>query len=143
MFERCLYFNTVTLARRLNRIWDEAFAPTGLSPSHAYLLMMVLKEPGVTAKVLARELELDVSTVTRFVDALVNKGMVARRKALADKRESNIYPESSARKLEKQLRNTGAGLYDMMCKNLGKENVMDVVSQLRAFNDELGKGKGR
>ena len=79
MFEKCIYFNTNALVRQINKIWDEAFKPFGLSPSHAYVLRVVLDQPGISMKLLSEELELAPSTVTRFVDSLVTKKTIKTR----------------------------------------------------------------
>ncbi len=50
MFEQCLYFNLNALTRRINRMWNDAFASMELSPAHAYLLRLVLDEPGLSPK---------------------------------------------------------------------------------------------
>ena len=59
MFERCLYFNLNALTRRVNKIWGQAFQALGLSPSHAYLLRVVLATPGMTQQEIAAELGLE------------------------------------------------------------------------------------
>ena len=51
---------------------------TGLSTPHAYVLRMVLSEPGISQKQLAEELHLDPSTVTRFVDTLAASAGASR-----------------------------------------------------------------
>ncbi len=44
------------------------FRQTGLSAPHAYVMRLVLDDPGLSQKQLAEELHLDPSTVTRFID---------------------------------------------------------------------------
>jgi DNA-binding MarR family transcriptional regulator len=47
---------------------------TGLSPSHAFLMMLATDYPGIGQKELSERLHLAPSTVTRFIDSLVHKG---------------------------------------------------------------------
>ena len=91
MVERCLYFNINTLTRVVNRIWDDAFAELGLSPSHAYLLRLVLSQPGLTPKQISLELKLEKSTVTRFIDVLGKKRFAQQNKASAETPESQLF----------------------------------------------------
>lgn len=79
MFCHCLYFSTNVLARQLSRLAEEVFTPTGLSPSHAFLLMLVVRQPGISQKQIGTEMELTASTITRFLDRLVQQGLVERK----------------------------------------------------------------
>ncbi|OGR34842.1 MAG: hypothetical protein A2051_09785 [Desulfovibrionales bacterium GWA2_65_9] len=78
LLHHCLYFTANSLARNITRLAEEAFKPTGLSPSHAFVLMTAASSPGIGPGDLAAKLALAPSTVTRFVDALVAKGLLTR-----------------------------------------------------------------
>lgn len=49
-----------------------------MSPSHAFLVIRVNEQPGLTQKELADLLKLAPSTVTRFLDDLERKGYIVR-----------------------------------------------------------------
>lgn len=137
MFERCLYFNVNTLARAVNRIWDEAFKELGLSPSHAYLLRLVLAEPGASQKTIAYELNLEKSTVTRFVDSLHNKGMLIRKIGAEDSREQRVFPTVKAKRMQAELEKIGDGLYQKMCSNLGDAEIKALVEGMQKATQAL------
>ncbi|MES9844966.1 MAG: MarR family transcriptional regulator [Candidatus Sedimenticola sp. PURPLELP] len=137
MFDRCLYFNINALTRLVNKKWTEAFAEFDLSPAHGYMLRVVLSKPGVTQKELTSELRLEKSTITRFVDALQKKGLVARKAADADGREQNIHPTAKAMKMHSALEELGETLYQSMATNMGKENLTSLVSQLRESANKI------
>lgn len=128
MFERCLYFNLNALARKVNHLWEAAFADLGLSPAHAYLLRLVLSQPGIAQKDIAAELKLEKSTVTRFIDALEARGYLKRRRV---KREQSILPTAAATRIEKELNRRGDALYRRMLEKVGKTALVDLVRQLR------------
>jgi len=132
MFERCLYFNINALTRAVNRIWDKAFSEFDLSPSHAYLLRLVLSSPGLTPKQISQELKLEKSTVTRFLDVLAEKGLIRRKKGVStDAREQGIYPTRKSEKIAMELENKGNKLYQKMIDGIGKNALTSLVEQLR------------
>ncbi len=71
----------------------------GISVSQCYTLQ-ALEESGVlTMQVLADELQLAVSTVTRIVDQLVNKQLVERQSAVRDRRVCQVRLTASGSEL--------------------------------------------
>jgi len=138
MFERCLYFNINALTRVVNQIWESAFAEFELSPSHAYLLRLVLAEPGLTPKQIAGELKLEKSTITRFLDALEKKHMIRRQRSPSgDAREQGIYATRKAEKIATPLENKGNVLYQKMVDSIGKKNLTSLVAQLRKIESNI------
>ena len=137
MFERCLYFNTQNLARMVSRIWTEEFKQYGLSPAHAYLLRLVLTEPGLLQRDIAEQLGLSKSTVTRFIDSLEQRGFLSRKVSNADGRESAIYPARKAITVQKQLEASGKKLYKRMVAALGEEMVTSTVVSQRKIREVL------
>ncbi len=137
MFERCLYFNLNALTRNVNRFLDEAFRHTGLSPSNAYLMQVVLNEPGITQKRIAESLELAPSTVTRFVDTLVKQGLLERRQGVADNRESTVFPTPAGVALHDDLKATGNAIYQQMRELLDPEKFDLLVSEAREAQRKL------
>jgi DNA-binding MarR family transcriptional regulator len=132
MFERCLYFNINALTRAINVIWNDAFAEFDLSPAHAYLLRLVLSDPGLTPKQISLELKLEKSTVTRFLDTLVKKDFVDRRKGThQDARERNIFPTDKARNIEERLEIKGNALYQQMINKIDEPTLVSLVEKLR------------
>ncbi len=134
MFERCLYFNINSFTRKVNKIWDDAFQSQGFSPAHAYLLRLILEKPGLTQKEIASELSLEKSTITRFVDALEERGYLRRKKT---GREQVIFPTAASQKIEKELNMKGEELYQTMIKNIGKDKLIKLVGQIRRTSDTL------
>lgn len=134
MFERCLYFNINALSRQINKIWEQAFKEYDLSPSHAYLLRVVLANPQITQKEITEELNLEKSTITRFIDNLETRGYLTRMK---NGREHFIQATTKARKLEKALNEKGDQLYKQMTKAIGRNNLVSLVSQLRESSSKL------
>jgi len=143
MFEECLYFNVTKFTRMINSMWEEAYRPIGLSPSHAYLLQFIIEQPGVTPKKLAEKMDLKLSTVTRFVDSLSVKGLVDRKKENRDKRECSVYPTKRAINLKGELERISKTLHKKIRKILGGTNVSDAISKIKKFSTEINNEKER
>jgi DNA-binding MarR family transcriptional regulator len=138
MFERCLYFNVNALARAVNRIWEEAFAEFDLSPSHAYLLRLVLAEPGLMPKQISEELKLEKSTITRFLHVLEERKLINRKRSSSgDAREQGIYPTRKAQNMAVRLEEKGNELYQKMTGDIGKARLIDLVGELRKAESQL------
>lgn len=75
----CLFFSANSLSRHLLKLAEQEFKQLKISPAHASLLLLVYETPGISPKELSRLLQLNPSTVTRFVDALVKKKLVRRK----------------------------------------------------------------
>jgi len=134
MFERCLYFNVNALARKVNTIWNEAFSEFDLSPSHAYLLRLLLDQPGLTQTQISQELKLEKSTVTRFMTVLEHKKLVVRER---QGREVLAYPTTKAKALQQRLSIKGDELYQAMINSLGKNKMTGLVGELRKTDAKL------
>ena len=79
LLNTCLYFTASTLCRLITRMAEEEFMGVGLSPSHSFLLLLSQEHPGISQKEAAKYLSLAPSTVSRFVDALVGRGLMEKR----------------------------------------------------------------
>lgn len=79
LLHNCLFFTANSLARSISRLAEEEFGRLGLVPSHAFLLMLAVDQPGITQKELAAQLHLAPSTVSRFVDVLAQRGLLEKR----------------------------------------------------------------
>ncbi len=137
MFERCVYFNTNALARKLNARWEQSFKQYGLSPAHGYLIRLVLEQPGISQQFIGETLILDKSTVTRFINKLEKTGWVLRETSETDQREKIINPTEKAKKIHRKLRDLGDELYSSMKQRLGDDELDVFVETLRAFSLKL------
>lgn len=128
LLDHCLFFTSTALARTLSRLGEQVFSPTGLSPSHAFLLMLVIENPGITPSDLAGRLHLAQSTVTRFVDQLARKNLVERK---SSGRASLISPTQAGRDLSPVLSRAWRELYDRYSEVLGEDRGVDLTRAVR------------
>ncbi len=130
----CLFFNTNTLSRHLLKLAEQEFAPLKLSPAHASLLLLVYETPGISPKDLSRLLQINPSTVTRFVDALTQKKLVRRH---TKGKVAFIYPTPKGIAVRGQV----ATAYKRMCLRyaniLGPEAAGLLSHQMAQANEKI------
>ncbi|MAI61066.1 MAG: hypothetical protein CBB87_01090 [Micavibrio sp. TMED27] len=134
MFDDCIYFNLATLSRQITKIWNDEFAVLGLAPSHGYVLAALTENPDASQKALSEIMELDASTITRFIDALANKKLIEKN-GIGKGARYTITPEGQA--LSQQIYKRMGRLYADMQSTFGKRSFSNFVTGLRAAKQTL------
>lgn len=134
LFHNCLYFTANSLARKVTKIADDSFKVTGLSPSHAFLMMLVNEYPGIGPKALGDHLNLAPSTVTRFVDALIHKGYLTKK---MQGKNSLIEITEQGEKLLVPIAAAWKKLYSRYSKILGEQNGKNLTRSVDAASKKL------
>jgi DNA-binding MarR family transcriptional regulator len=137
MFEQCLYFNTTSLARQLEREWTSAFKPFGLTPSQAFMLRVVLDKAPLLQSELAVEMNISRPTATRGLDGLEKLGFIKRLASEKDGREQEIHPTPNAVKIKVDLNAASGTVTKRMKKLLGTNEFESVVTQMRSITSAL------
>jgi len=123
----------------VSRIWTAAYRQFDLSPPHAFLLRTVLAKPGSLPRELAGELNLSRSTITRFLDSLEKRDLLARMPTEKDGRELQIFPTKKAKKIHQELDDIGKNLTKIMKEKIGKNDLSQAVAKLREMRKSLEK----
>ena len=134
ILHNCLYFTANSLARVIARMADEEFRRTGLSPSHAFLMMLVNDSPGIGQKELCEQLHLAPSTVTRFIDTLVYKGYLTRQ---ADGKASKVYATKEGENLRKPIEDAWKSLHQRYAKVLGLKKGDELTAMIDDASNKL------
>lgn len=137
MFENCLYFNTTALARKLEREYAKAFKPFGLTPSQAFMLRVVLENPGLLQSELATTLAISRSTATRTLDGLQQLKLLERRATANDGRESAIAPTATALAIRDKLKAASAEVTKRMKNELGLAHFEETVAKVKSVRSTL------
>jgi DNA-binding MarR family transcriptional regulator len=137
MFEHCLYFNTTSLARHLEREWTKAFQPFGLTPPQAFMLRVILAKAPITHTDLAAELNISKATGSRTVEGLERLGFVKRAPAGEDGRSSVLSPTPSARAIGDALNQASGDMTRRIKRAIGAETFDGVVASLRGIGATL------
>ncbi|MEO8174709.1 MAG: MarR family winged helix-turn-helix transcriptional regulator [Sediminibacterium sp.] len=130
----CLYFTANALARKVEKIAIESWKKVDLSPSHAYLLMLALDEPGIQAGRLAEQLQLTPSTVSRLLQKLETKKLVIRA---AEGKQINVYPTQKAREMKPLLKECIDDANEKYSKILTKEESKQLIKNMSQVADKM------
>jgi DNA-binding MarR family transcriptional regulator len=115
---------------------EEAFRTTGLSPSHAFLMMLVNETPGISQKDLCDALKLAPSTVTRFIDTLVYKGFLERH---SEGKISRVFPTEQGIALDDPIRRAWKALHRRYAEVLGREAGDRLTAEIDSASERLNK----
>jgi DNA-binding MarR family transcriptional regulator len=133
-YSGCIYFATNALARKMEKIAVNAWKKVSLSPSHGYLLMLVLGEPGIQPTKLSEELHLEPSTITRLAEKLEEKKLLVR---IVEGKQTNVYPTSKAKELLPKMKQCVADFYETYSVILGKDESGRLIKSINRIADKL------
>lgn len=134
-FSDCVYWTSGTLARKINKLAEDAWAPMDLAPGHAYLLSLVLENPGCQPLELSGELHLAPSTITRFIEKLEEKKLVSR---VTEGKLTNVFPTAAAKRMKEKMARCRGNFTHAFHSALGKKESELLVAQLVKAADKLG-----
>lgn len=107
--DECLFFSSCKLARVLGKTADDEFKVTGLSPSHAFLLLIVNNKSGIQQKQIGELLHMTPSTITRFIEKLESKQLVVRK---AEGKNVFIFNTEKGLMLQSEIENAWARVHE-------------------------------
>ncbi len=137
MFDHCLYFNTSALARKLDRVWAEAFAPFDLTPPQGFMLRAIVERPGMLQSMLSHAMSVSRPTATRALDGLEAKGLIERRRTEADGRETAIFPTPEAVGIGAALNEASGAVTARLKRLLGGTEFAETVANIRNVRSTL------
>jgi len=85
------------------RFRENELADTGLAGCHTPYLTALFRAPGLSQEEMARQLNVNKSSVTRQLAVLEEKGYIRREPAAADKRILLVYPTQKALDVKERL----------------------------------------
>lgn len=133
-FINCPYFASAAVARKMEKLATESWRPLGISPSHGYLLMLVLDEPGIQPGVLAEQLLLQPSTITRFIDKLEEKKLLIRT---TEGKTTNVYPTPKAKELGPKMKGCLQQFSTAVGRMLSREESASLTKTLQTLNQKI------
>ena len=132
--DSCLFFTVKKLDRALNKLAEESFQKVGMTPTYAFILLILAEEDGRLQKDIAQILYIAPSTLTRLVEKLVYKGYVT---TLTEGRTRKVYLTVNGRELLPDIREAWDNLHARYKAILGDEYVDDLASIININSEKL------
>jgi DNA-binding MarR family transcriptional regulator len=98
-----LGFQLSQVARKLQKTYEAAFAPFGLTPSQALILDQLWQEDGLPLKEVGARAHLDPTSVNWLVGQLEKAGLAERQKDAADRRLVRLWLTQAGRSLQGEV----------------------------------------
>lgn len=133
-FAGCLYFSSQAFARKVEKLAVKCWQPAGIGPSHGYLLLVVLNEPGVQPTLLCEQLQLTPSTITRLIEKLEEKKLVKRT---TDGKQTNVFPTEIAKQQTELYTDCVQQFSNAYIQLLGAQQSKALVESLCTLSDRL------
>ena len=130
----CLFFSTNALARKVEKLALKSWKPAGLSPSHSYLLMLVIEEPGTQPGCLSNQLQLTPSTITRLIEKLEDQKLVYRT---TEGKTTSVFATPKGKTLLPVLKECSASFSNSYSAILGREESTRMIKNMNKVSDKL------
>lgn len=130
----CLFFTVKKLDRILDKVAEETFKPTGLSPTYGFILLAVDETPGIAQKDLAELLHTAPSTIARFVDKLEYKKLLITEKA---GRNTLAYLTDEGAALVDKVQEAWDKLHQFYEDILGEEESDKISTHIHRLGNQL------
>jgi MarR family transcriptional regulator, organic hydroperoxide resistance regulator len=131
---KCMYFSSSALARKVEKLAIQSWKPVGLAPSHAYLLILVNNDPGISPTALTEQLLLAPSTITRLLEKLEEKKLIVRT---TTGKTTSVYGTPKAKNLQPELQACLQHFYQTYSQILGVEQSAALVKNMNSITDIL------
>ncbi|TXJ27336.1 MAG: MarR family transcriptional regulator [Chitinophagaceae bacterium] len=133
-YRECLYFSSNAFARKVEKLASSIWKKVDMSPSHAYLLMLAIDDPGIQPSTIVKQLLLTPSTITRLIEKLEEKKLLVRT---TEGKLTNIYPTPKGKSLAPQLLACVQEFNEAYTTILGKEESSRMVNTINKLSDKL------
>ncbi|MEB3198289.1 MAG: MarR family transcriptional regulator [Candidatus Sericytochromatia bacterium] len=134
--ERCPCFTLGLAHRRVQRFFEEALSPLGLTVAQAHVLHALFSQDQRQAKDLARELQVDAATLTPMLDRLERLGLVRRCPDPQDRRATRICLEERAHRLRPAVETTLSGATERLVSLYAPDEFATLMRLIQRLNLE-------
>tara|TARA_Y100001960_G_scaffold333025_1_gene436070 strand:+ start:3890 stop:4315 length:426 start_codon:yes stop_codon:yes gene_type:complete len=130
-FDNCLYFSLSKMHRQINALAEHSFKKLGIAPSYAFLIMYLAENDKVSSSQVAAFMGNSASTITRFADKLIDKGLCTRT---IEGRMSYLQITKKGRDMLPQIEECWCDLFNSYNEIYGKDEAKTVNDMIANLN---------
>jgi DNA-binding MarR family transcriptional regulator len=132
----CFLLDVAT--RRITRFYNRRLRRFGITYNHLFILTCLWEQDGVHAKELAKQLDLDSSSLTGHLDRLERVALVVRQDDPDDRRAVRVFLTAKGRRLQAQLEPISQELKETLQRGVPPERVTALRAALQNISRMLG-----
>ncbi len=121
------------VSRRMRTLFDARVKEQGLTLSRARLLILLLREDGVSQSSLAGELEIENPTLVRLLDSLEKQGLIERRTDKGDRRAKQIFLTAAGTERAGDVSRMASNFRSEILADLSDDDMAAAVRVFRAM----------
>jgi DNA-binding MarR family transcriptional regulator len=127
--EKAYFFKIDTTVKKVRNYLQKQLQTAGidLTVDQWVVIDHLIPSPGISQNDLATATAKDAPTITRILDILIKKGLVARKTGKLDRRKQMLFPTPQAQTLHQQAFPVVAGLRKKAWENLSDQDFQDLV----------------
>ena len=130
----CVYFSVKKIDRYMNKIAEEAFRKTGLAPTYGFIILILEQKDNISQKEIAEMLHIAPSTVARFIEKLVSKGLV---KVISQGRKSLVSLTEQGREFSVEVDEGWENLHVACDSLLGHAESVTLNQEINATTNRI------
>jgi DNA-binding MarR family transcriptional regulator len=127
VLRECLGFRLGSAYRRVDRLFNRAFARIGLTHAHGYILTCLLQAGELRARDIAKLTGFEQSTVSRLLKELVRRKLVRRRRDPDDRRSHLLSAGARAKALKDDIEHLLRRVDERLRRELPQADVLSIL----------------
>jgi DNA-binding MarR family transcriptional regulator len=127
---------------RAAQLFGELLAPLKFTPPDAGILRLLARSPGISQQELARRLDMHASRLVAVIDALEQRGLVAREMNADDRRLYSLQVTEKGREALGAIGAVARAQDEQICAGLSAEERGQLAELLRKIAEREGLAPG-
>ena len=108
-----------------------------LTPEQFMLIDLLWNQGSMTQQQLADQMQKDMNSVTKLVDAIEKKGFVVREQNLKDRRANTLVLTEKALQLRDGAKRKGISILDNILEGISEEELRSFLTTLHKLNNNM------